>query len=144
VTVCVRVVDPEVALIVMVYVPAGVPVVGGCGLTCAPLPPQADGTAAKIRAVTNIATALRHRPAPGNASGRTKEANMIFTRAWFQAVVRAVVLTRRVDVAIPLPGFTEAGLKLHAAAGGTPAVQDNDTEPVNPGWPFNTIAKFAA
>jgi hypothetical protein len=69
---------------------------------------------------------------------------VISTRALFQAVALAVVLTRSVPVPVPLPGLTEAGLKLQAAAGGTPAVQDNDTEPVNSEWPLSAIAKSAA
>ncbi len=76
-----RIVDPEVALIVMVYVPDGVPLTCGGGLDCAVPPPQPRMIAAKTRVVAKTMISLRRRMVPSDASGRTKEAKANFTPA---------------------------------------------------------------
>jgi len=68
-------------------------------------------------------------------SGMSRNANTTPGDGCNAAVVRAVVVTVRVAVAVPLPGLTDAGLNEQAAAGGTPEVQENDTLPVKPDDP---------
>ena len=72
-----------------------------------------------------------------SASGSSNHASTIADGCCEAAPLRGVVVTVKVVVAVPPPGVTDGGLNEHAAAGGTPAVQENETVPVKPACPVN-------
>lgn len=140
-----RLMLPDVPVIIMVYVPAGVPF--GLLVGIEP-PPQATIVPITTRRIPILESQVhrRERLERGptmSASGRSNHANTIAEDCPAAAENRDVVVTVSVVVAALAPGLTDVGLNEHTAPCGTPELQENDTAAEKPGWPRTSIMNCA-
>jgi hypothetical protein len=124
---------PDVAVTVMVCVPAGVPKALSEFTFVDALPPPPHPAKTKT---TNSATSgqsrLRARVTNGTRTSPSRSDAKVLSEGRNPAEVRGVVVTVNNVLALPFAHGALAGLNRQAAPCGTPAVQAKDTVPEKP------------